>query len=125
MAKHFSGIGGMVSSDEVTADYESAEVFGKFRVGKTGVFFPYDLRTKYLSYDGIDRVFVRIQEVNGKLCCGSAVFTYYRIVFVRDGREFIDYISEDEKLVDRVLEAIAAAAPGIAVGYVAGSTEGQ
>ena len=114
----FTGIHGRIKDPAVAEEYERAERFDKVRVGKTGVFFPYNLSIKYIPYKYIDRVFIRINEVNGRMCCGKAVFQYFRLVFVRDGREFIDAISEDEKAMDDALAAIAENAPQVAIGFV-------
>ena len=66
----------------------------------------------------MERVFLRIQEVNGKLCCGSTTYAYFRLVFVVDGREYVDYMSEIEPALRDALEAIRTAAPQVAIGYV-------
>ena len=114
----FSGIHGRITDPAVAEEYESAGRFDKVRVGDTGVFFPYNLSIKYIPYKYIDRVFIRINEVNGKLCCGKATFQYFRLVFGRDGKEFIDVISENEKAMDDALAAIAKKAPQVAIGFV-------
>ena len=118
MPKSFSGIHGRIKNPAVAEEYERAERFDKVRVGKTGVFFPYNLSIKYIPYEYMERVFIRVNEVNGKLCCARATFFYYRLVFVRNGREFIDVISEDEKAMDDALAAIAQNAPQVAIGFV-------
>ena len=118
MAKTFSGLRGRVSDPAVAREYESAERFDKVRVGETGVFFPYGLSVKYLPYDSIERAFIRIHEANAKLCCGKAVFQYFRLVFMREGKEFIDVISEDEAAMDAALAAIGERAPQVAIGFV-------
>ena len=114
----FTGIHGRITDPAVAEEYEGAERFDEVRVGNTGVFFPYNLSIKYIPYKYIDRVFIRINEVNGRMCCGKAVFQYFRLVFVRDGKEFIDVISEDEKAMDDALAAIAEKAPDVAIGFV-------
>ena len=114
----FSGIHGRITDPAVAEEYEAAERFDKVRIGNTGVFFPYNLSIKYIPYKYIDRVFIRINEVNGRMCCGKAVFQYFRLVFVRDGKEFIDVISEDEKAMDDALAAIAEKAPDVAIGFI-------
>lgn len=115
--KKFSGINGPVIDEEVSRDYENARVFEKVRVGKTGVFIPHNLSVKYCPFDYIDNAFVRINEVNGKLCCGNATFYYYRLVLVHDGKEFIDYLTEKEETVDGALAAIAEADARIKIGF--------
>ena len=103
-------------STKDSADYEQAQVFDKLRVGDLGVYFKDGLRTRFIPYEDMDRVFIRIHEVNGRMCCGSAVFHYFRMVFVNNGEEFGDMVSEKEKEMDAALAAIAAKAPGVAIG---------
>lgn len=116
--KKFSGVDGSVASAEISADFEAAKTFDKVKVGKRGVYFRDGLRTRFIAYDRTERVFIRIQEVNGKLCCGSTTFAYFRLVFVVDGREYIDVISEKEDAMRAALEEIRACAPDVAIGYV-------
>lgn len=116
--KKFHGVGGAVSSAELSADYENAQLFDKVRVGRLGVYAREGFRLRFLSYSDFDRVFIRIQEVNGKLCCGKAVFCYYRLVFVHGGKEFFDVISENEAAMDDALARIAELSPGTNIGFV-------
>ena len=103
----FSSPAGKVDSEEVKQDFESAARYEKLRVGKLGVYFPEGFGTKYIPYSYMEQAFIRIQEVNGNLCCGNATFAYYRLVFVHSGKEFADYMSENEKKMDEALAAIA------------------
>ena len=121
--KRFVGINGAISSEAICADYESAESFDKIRVGKQGVYSREGFRIRFLSYGDFERVFIRIHEVNGKLCCGKAVFQYFRLVFVRGGKEFADLISENEKAMDQALARIAELSPATAIGFVSKETE--
>lgn len=114
--KKFAGANGAVDSPEVNADYEGAKVFDKLRVGELGVFFRDGLKLKFIPYDAMDRAFIRVQETRGRMCCGQANWYYYRMVFVRKGREFADYMSEKEKEMDDALAEIAA--HGVATGFV-------
>lgn len=115
--KKFAGINGPVIDASVSADYEQAVQFDKVKVGKLGVFFRDGLKTRYLAYDLLERVFIRVQEVNGKLCCGNTVLQYFRLVFVRDGKEFADVIGESEKAMDDALALIAQNATGLKIGF--------
>lgn len=114
--KSFAGLGGAVSSPAVNADFEAAEKFDKVKVGALGVYFRDGFKIRFLAYDQLERVFIRIQEVNGRMCCGRATFAYYRLVFVKDGKEVADALSENEKAMDAALAAIAARAPALAIG---------
>ena len=118
--KKFTGIGGTVESAELSADYEAAQVFDKLRVGEKGVYYRDGLRVRYIPYDYMSRAFIRVQETRSRMCCGQANFNYFRIVFVHDGKEFADYMSEKEKETDDALAAIAA--HGVATGFVKDDT---
>ena len=114
--KRFAGVNGSVDSPEVNADYENAQVFEKLRVGALGVYFRDGLRIRYIPYDYMDRAFIRVQETRSRMCCGQANFNYFRVVFVHDGAEFLNYMSENEKAMDDALAAIGA--HGVPTGFV-------
>ena len=114
--KKFAGLDGTVESAELSADYEAAEVFEKLRVGKKGVYFRDGFKLRFLDYKLLERVFIRVQAVNGRLCCGTANFEYYRLVFVRGGKEIADVLSENEQLMDAALAKIGERAPNLAIG---------
>ena len=115
--KKFAGINGAVIDEKVSADYEQAAQFDKVRVGELGVYFRDGFKTRFLAYELLERVFIRIQEVNGKLCCGNTVLQYFRLVFVREGKEFADVIGENEKAMDEALALIAVKAPNVKIGF--------
>ena len=112
----FSTSKGKLDSVDLTEDYEKAEVFEKTHIGNLGVFFPSGFGIKFISYDELEQAFIRIHEVDGKLCCGKATFYYYRLVLVANGREYIDIISEYEALMDQALAAVARKSPDTKIG---------
>ncbi|MBR0208591.1 MAG: hypothetical protein IJQ43_06830 [Oscillospiraceae bacterium] len=116
--KKFYSPAGPVTDAAVTADQKSAERFDKVLVGSLGVYYRDGFRIKYVPYSALERAFIRVQEVNGRLCCGKAVFAYFRLVLVVGGREWGDVISEDEKAMDDALAAIARRSPATAIGFV-------
>ena len=114
--KKFAGLNGPLESAELSADYDSAAVFERLRVGEKGAYFRDGLRTRCLLYSEIDRAFIRVQETRSRMCCGQANFNYFRVVFVHGGKEIADYMSEREKEMDDALAAIAA--HGVPTGFV-------
>lgn len=114
--KTFYGIDGKTESAEVNMDYEQAEKFDNVRVGKLGVFFRDGLKTRFMAYSLLERVFIRINEVNLKTCCGGSTGAYYRLVFVSGGSEVCHALSENEKAMDEALSAISRNAPDVAIG---------
>ncbi|MBR0162112.1 MAG: hypothetical protein IJQ02_12615 [Oscillospiraceae bacterium] len=114
--RKFAGVSGPVESAAVTADYEAAAVYDKVRVGELGVYYRDGFKTRYIAFEEMDRAFIRVHGVRGRLCCGQAHYEYYRIVFVRDGKEIADVISENEKATDAALAQIAA--HGVPTGFI-------
>ena len=68
--KRFAGVDGSVDAPEVTADFDSAQVFERLRVGELGVYFRDGLKTRFIPYAYIDRAFIRVQETRSRMCCG-------------------------------------------------------
>lgn len=117
--KKFYTPGGPVCDEKFNADYETAPEFDKVKVGKLGVYYRDGLKTKLIPFEVIERAFIRVQEVRGRMCCGSATFAYFRLIFVVDGKEIIcDHISEKEEAMDAALAKIAENAPAVAIGKV-------
>lgn len=116
--RKFAGIDGAVISPEVEADFEAAKKFDKIKVGSLGVYFREGLRTHFAAFDRLERAFLRVTEFNGKLCCGTNTYSYFRLVLVADGKEYTEILSENEQSMRDALEAIRAAAPNVAIGYV-------
>lgn len=114
--KRFAGPVEGLDSAALVADRESAAVFDKLRVGRLAVYYREGLRTKAIPYSRMERAFIRVQQVRGRMCCGETAFFYYRMVFLVDGKEIADYMSEDEKAMDAALAAIHEAAPELPVG---------
>ena len=116
MAKNIHDVSGKRDAAALQTDLEHAERFDNLYVGDAGVYYRDGFRMKHVPYDCMERVFLRIQEVSGKLCCGSTVFQYFRLVFVCDGREIADAISENEVAYRAALERIREKAPDLAFG---------
>ena len=114
--KKFATPDGAVQGAELTADYESAQKFDAVRVGKLGVYYRSGLKTVFLAYPTLERAFIRIQEVNGRMCCGSTTFAYYRLVLIRGGKEYAEVMSESESAMDAALAAIHENAPELPIG---------
>ena len=100
------------------ADFASAVSYGKVRPGKTGVFWKSGLRWHYLPMDGIRRIFRRVEQVYGRLCCGGRNFVIEWLVLERiDGTEVVIHIGDDVKTkAENLLDWLKAAHPDIAYG---------
>ena len=114
--KTFAALSGPISDSTVAADFDGAQKYDKLKVGKLGVYYRDGFKTRFLAYDKLEQAFIRVQEVRGSMCCGQAIFSYFRMVFVSGGKEYADIMSEDEKAMDAALAAIAQAAPALKIG---------
>lgn len=117
--KRFAGLSGPVESEEVRADYEAAQNFDCLKVGRLGVYYKEGFKTRFFAYEELERAFLRVQEVRGRMCCGQAYFAYFRMVLVSGGREYDYAMSENEQLMRDALAAVAAAAPSLPIGVPA------
>ena len=63
----------------LSADYEQADSFDRLRVGKLAVYYRDGFRIKAVPYSRMERAFIRVQQVRGRMCCGETAFLYYRL----------------------------------------------
>ena len=104
-----------IRDDEHVEDYKSAPAIGRARFGRLGFYYR-DLGVKYfVPYDYIERAFIRISETQPD---DSPPIYYYRLILVRDGKEFANLIFNKEKDADDALARLSECAPDMAVGYV-------
>ena len=116
--KKFTGPAEGLDPAALAADYEGAERFDKLRVGALAVYYRDGFRIKAVPYARMERAFIRVQQVRGRMCCGETAFFYFRMVFLVGGKEIADYMSEDEKTMDAALAKIHELAPAVPVGVV-------
>lgn len=114
--KRFSGPVEGLDPAALAADYERAERFDKLRVGALAVYYRDGFRVKAVPFARMQRAFIRVQQVRGRMCCGEAAFFYYRLVFLVDGKEICDNMSENEKAMDAALARLHEMAPEVPVG---------
>ncbi|MBR3474723.1 MAG: hypothetical protein IKH34_06615 [Oscillospiraceae bacterium] len=114
--KRFSGPVEGLDPAALAADYERAERFDKLRVGTLAVYYRDGFRVKAVPFARMQRAFIRVQQVRGRMCCGEAAFFYYRLVFLVDGKEICDNMSENEKAMDAALARLHEMAPEVPVG---------
>ena len=67
-AKVFTGISGKTDSAEINRDYENSVKLDKVRLGQLGVFFRDGFKIRFMDYSLLERVFIRVQEVNLRTC---------------------------------------------------------
>lgn len=107
-----------VTGEPAGARFDSAERHGRCLIGPGGVAFPQRLSKRFLTWGELSRAFLRVQEVNAKMCCGRASFDMpYLILRTKDGTEFSASFSE-RRDADRALDAVKRFAPELPTGFV-------
>ena len=117
--RKFRGINGAVDVVGLNEDFESAQCFDSVWVGELGIYYKNGFKTMFIAYSEMERVFIRVQEVNANLCCGSTKLYYYRLVFVVGGKNYPGPMCELEHVFDDALELIGKKAPAVPLGVPA------
>lgn len=102
------------------AEFEEAKAFGKVKPGKSAIFWRYGFRKYALPVDGVQRIYRRVEQVIGKLCCGGHNYVIEWLVMVlHDGTEVVVHIGDDvKKQAEELLETLKTMHPEIQYGKV-------
>lgn len=70
-----------------------------------------------LPYTDIIQAYLRIEEVKGRMCCGTANFDLYFLMLRTGKEELIKIEVSSKELVQQMLEELKEKNPGIQIGY--------
>lgn len=70
-----------------------------------------------LSYEDIRQAYLRIEEVNGRLCCGVASFDMFFLMLKTAGDELIKIEATSKEIVKQMLEEIKKKNVTTEIGY--------
>ena len=77
-------------------EFQSAEVYEKIRAGKNHIFWKSGLRWHVIPLEGLQRIYRRVEQVQGRLCCGGQNFIIHWLVLVLpDGEELVLHVGDD------------------------------
>lgn len=108
-----------VTDPAFAADFASAQTVGKVEIGDKALYYKDGFKRFCVPFAEIDRVFTRISGCDGKLCCGTANFDYYRLVLQKGEREIANIIfGHDESEVDAAQALLREKRPEIQIGYI-------
>ena len=108
----------ITNDNSINNDYESAKSFGKVQVGNLGIYYKEGFKTRYIPYIDSSQAFIRVQEVNGRMCCATAKFAYFKLIFIVNSREIMAEMTENEKEIFACLDEIKIHAPkNLEIGY--------
>ena len=69
-----------VEESQLNEEYKVAREIGKIRMGELRLYFRAGLKTYYIPYRCIHRLFRRVLAVPAKLCCGKGDFEIEHLV---------------------------------------------
>ena len=72
-----------------------------------------------LSYEEVEKAYLRIEEVNGTLCCGRANFDMYFLMLRLKGGELLKLECTSKESVKEMLELLKEKNAMIEIGYKA------
>lgn len=105
-------------------EYKAAHAVGPLRLGRQRLYFRTGLRTYYIPYADVGRLFRRVVSVPARLCCGRGELAMENLVVCgRDGRELAQIPLPDAKAARLLLEELRGLAPDAAIGRPAPDRE--
>ena len=76
--------------------FARAKAYGKIRPAETALFWKSGLHWHCIALEGIQRIFRRIEQVHGRLCCGGRNFIIeWLVLILPDGSELVLHIGDD------------------------------
>lgn len=81
-------------------DFNTAKIIGNVRYGKHYIFYQAIRKWMYIDYNDIVWAYRRLEDVQGKLCCGTAGFEIHSLMLVtRDKKRVGIPLGEKENAV--------------------------
>ena len=102
------------SLEHAAADYRTAKRAGQYRVSGEAIYFPAFPGTRYLPFSAVSKVMARNTSMPLTGCCGKALPMICVRLFY-DGEFYQDFMFENLKETDRLLDAVQAARPELDV----------
>ena len=107
-------------------EFSSAPAFSKIRVGSRHLFWKSGFRWYSIPLTDLRRIYRRVEQVVGRLCCGGRTYVIEWLVLVlADGSELVVHIGDEvRKKAEDLMEHLQSAHPQIQYGKVyTGRTE--
>ena len=71
--------------DGLQGEYRDARQIGNVRMGELHLFFKSGLKTWFIAYHDVRRLFRRVEAVPAKMCCGKGTFEIENLVVCGEG----------------------------------------
>ena len=99
---------------DAAGDYAAAQRLAQYRLGRDAVYFPAFPATRYIPFAAVSKVMARHTSMPLTGCCGKALHMICVRLFY-DGEFYQDFMFENLKETDRLLDAVQAARPELDV----------
>ena len=101
-------------------ELSGAPAFSKVRPGERHLFWKSGFRWYAVPFADIQRIYRRVEQVVGRLCCGGKTYVIEWLVLVlRDGREVVLHIGDEvRKKAENLMVHLENTQPQIAYGKV-------
>jgi hypothetical protein len=70
-----------------------------------------------LPYDEITQAYLRVEEVQGRLCCGVANFDLYFLMLKNKQNDLLKVETSSQEITKQMLEELSKKNPEIEIGY--------
>lgn len=84
------------------AAFNSAAIYGKVKLAQNHIFWKEGLRWCAVPLNRVQRIFRRVEYVNGRLCCGSLNYDIQRLVLVLDDNSTLDLLIGENQAGNQV-----------------------
>ncbi len=119
----FSPLKTQLEQNLLEQDYGQASEKGKVTLGETCIYVKKVTKQLYLPYSDIVWVFRRVEQVNGRLCCGNTTYEIQHLIMVSKDREQFDVLFESKELVEKAIDFIKKQNPEVDTAYSAEKKE--
>lgn len=89
----------------------------RIKLQEQGVEYKKGFKWYILPYADIVQAYLRVEEVNGKLCCGVASFDMFFLMMKTKEEELIKVEATSKEIVKEMLEVLKEKNTGIEIGY--------
>ena len=101
-----------VDETELNKEYRTAREIGKVKMGELRLFVKSGLKTYYIPYHCIHRMFRRVLAVPAKLCCGKGDFEIENLVVCgADDKELVQVQLPGKKAAQILMEELKQKVP--------------
>ena len=98
-------------------EYRDAREIGKIRMGELHLFFKKGIKTYFIAYRDIHRLFRRIMAVPAKMCCGKGTFEIENLVICGEGdRELAQIQLPGKKAAQILMQELTERVPEALIG---------